>query len=181
MNIKTKRLEIKPICLEDKEEVLDLLTDKTVAKTYMLPQFDDRAAAEPLFLRLVELSRVEDRYVGGVYLEGRFIGMINKTDLQQNRIEMGYAFLPDYYNHGYATETFKAVIGYLFSCGFESVLASAFEGNAASLRVMEKCAMVKQPYQEQVEYRGVTHTCIYYALSKGDTNAATQYPAASDH
>ena len=56
MRFQTDRLEIKPISPEDKESVLDLLTDETVGKTYMLPQYKSRAEAEPLFLRLVALS-----------------------------------------------------------------------------------------------------------------------------
>lgn len=165
MQFTTDRLEIKPMSLEDKEEILDLLTDATVAKTYMLPAFQSREEAQPLFLRLVELCRKEDRYVAGIYLEGKFIGMMNETERKDGKIEMGYAYLPAYYNRGYATEAFRAAIAYLLSQGFSRVLAGAFEENAASLRVMEKCGMVRQDYTDQIEYRGKTYTCIYYAAS----------------
>lgn len=164
--LKTKRLEIKPITLADKEFVLDLLTDETVGKTYMLPEYRNREEAEPLFLRLVKLSGDETRYVAGVYLDGRFIGMMNETEVKENQIEMGYAYLPAYYNCGYATEAFAAVIQYLFSCGFRRVLTGAFEENPASLRVMEKCGMVKKPRNDQIEYRGKLHNCVYYAIDK---------------
>jgi len=166
MNFKTKRLEIKPISLEDKETVLDLLTDETVGKTYMLPEYKCREEAEPLFLRLVQLSRDENRYVTGVYLEGQFIGMMNDTEIKDKQIEMGYAFLPAYYNRGYATESFLGAISYLLDHGFDTVVAGAFSENTASLRVMEKCGMIKQDYTDEIEYRGKARTCIYYAISK---------------
>ena len=165
MQFTTKRLQIKPIAPEDKEAVLDLLTDETVAKTYMLPEYTCRAEAEPLFRRLVALSEDSSRYVAGVYLDGRFIGMMNETEIKETQIEMGYAFLPAYYNRGYATEAFTGAISYLLANGFETVVAGAFSENAASLRVMEKCGMKKQDYTDTVDYRGAAHTCVYYSTT----------------
>ena len=166
MHFKTNRLEIKAIAPEDKESVLDLATNPIVGKTYMFPQFNNRAEAEPLFLRLVQLSQDENRYVAGVYLDGQFIGMMNDVETKGTQIEMGYAFLPAYYNNGYATESFRGAIAYLLEHGFETVVAGAFSQNAASLRVMEKCGMEKQDYTDEIEYRGNTYTCIYYATKK---------------
>ena len=166
MKFSTDRLEVRPMTLEDREAVLDLLTDETVGKTYMLPEYTNREAAEPLFRRLVELSGDETRYVAGVYLDGTFIGMMNETEIKDKQIEMGYAFLPAFYNRGYATEAFSGAISYLLKNGFDTVLAGAFAENVASLRVMEKCGMTKQAHTDEIEYRGVTHTCIYYAISK---------------
>lgn len=166
MRFKTKRLVIKPISLDDKDAVLDMLTDETVGKTYMLPQYQNREEAEPLFRRLVQLSQEENRYVAGVYLDGKFIGMMNDTEIKGTQIEMGYAYLPDFYGRGFATEAFKGTIDYLFSHGFATVLAGAFSENLASLRVMEKCGMARQEYTDEIEYRGKTHTCLYYAARK---------------
>ena len=166
MNFVTQRLQIKPICLADREAVLDLLTDETVGKTYMLPEYKSREEAEPLFRRLLSLSADEKRYVAGVYLNGRFIGMMNETEIQDGKIEMGYAFLPGYYNRGFATEAFRGAIDHLFTQGFHTVAAGAFSENKASLRVMEKCGMTRQDYTDEIPYRGVMHTCIYYAISK---------------
>lgn len=166
MNFKTNRLEIKPMTLEDREAILDLLTDETVGKTYMLPDYNSREEAEPLFHRLVELSADETCYVAGIYLNDAFIGMMNATEIKETQIEMGYAYLPAFYNRGYATESFKGAIDYLLSHGFETVVAGAFSENAASIRVMEKCGMVRQPHTDEIEYRGAVHTCVYYAITK---------------
>ena len=166
MQFITDRLTIKPISAEDKEQVVDLLTNEIVGKTYMFPEFKSREEAEPLFRRLVQLGENENRFVAGVYLNGVFIGMMNDVEVKDGKIEMGYAYLPDYYNRGYATEAFRGAIEFLLDHGFETVLAGAFSQNLASLRVMEKCGMTRQDYTEEIEYRGVTHTCIYYAISK---------------
>ena len=166
MKFATERLEIKEITLADREEVLDLLTNEIVSKTYMLPEYKCREEAEPLFLRLVEMSQNPARFVAGIYLNGRFIGMMNETEIEDKQIEMGYAYLPAYYNCGYATEAFCGAIEYLLNHGFETVQAGAFSENPASLRVMEKCGMTRQTYTDTIDYRGATHTCIYYAISK---------------
>ena len=162
MEFSTNRLKIKPMFPADKESILDLLVDETVGKTYMLPEYQSREEAAPFFNRLVQLSQDESRYVAGVYLDGQFIGMINDTEIKGRQVEMGYAFLPVYYNKGFATEAFSGAIAWLHDHGFETVVAGAFSENAASLRVMEKCGMVKQDHTDEIEYRGKTHTCIYY-------------------
>ena len=166
MKFTTKRLEIKPISQEDKEAVLDLATNEIVSKTYMFPQFQCREDAIPLFQRLVALSKDENRFVAGVYLNGCFIGMMNDVENKDGKIEMGYAYLPAYYNQGYATEAFSGAIDYLLARGFRTVVAGAFSKNPASLRVMEKCGMTKQDFTEEIAYRGTNHTCIYYAITK---------------
>ena len=166
MEFKTNRLTIRPMSVADKEDILDLITNEIVSKTYMFPAFESRAAAEPLFQRLVKLCEDENRYVAGVYLDERFIGMMNGVDIKDTQIEMGYAYLPAYYNQGFATEAFAGAIDYLFGCGFETVLAGAFEENPASMRVMEKCGMEKISFTEEIEYRGKIHNCLYYAITK---------------
>lgn len=166
MEFQTKRLQVRPICADDREAVLDLLTNEIVAKTYMLPEYKCREEAEPLFQRLVQLSREKGRYVAGVYLDAQFIGMMNETEIKDKQIEMGYAFLPAYYNQGFATEAFRGAIDYLLAHGFETVVAGAFSENTASLRVMEKCGMGKRKYTDEIEYRGIHHTCIYYAAQR---------------
>ena len=166
MKFETSRLTAGSITQKDKEAVLDLLTSEIVGRTYMLPPFQSRQEAEPLFQRLMDLSEDESRFVAGIFLDGQFIGMMNDVERKDGQVEMGYAYLPAYYNRGYATEAFQGAISYLLNHGFETVVAGAFEMNPASLRVMEKCGMIKQDYTDEIEYRGVTHTCIYYAISK---------------
>ena len=166
MQFVTPRLEVRPISPADQEAVLDLVTDEIVGKTYMFPAYKNREEALPLFHRLVQMGTDANRFVAGVYLDGRFIGMMNDVEMKDGKIEMGYAYQPAYYNQGYATEAFRGAIDYLLAHGFHTVVAGAFSENPASLRVMEKCGMTKQDYTDEIDYRGVTHTCIYYAISE---------------
>ena len=166
MNFKTERLEIKCITDRDRETVIDLVTDDQVKQFYMLPDFSSREDAIPLFERLKNLSQGNDRLVGGIYLDGGFIGFMNEVEIKGKRIELGYALLPKFHNRGYCTEALIGAIEHLFSCGFDEVIAGAFEGNEPSFRVMIKSGMTKLPYQDEIEYRGKVHCCTYYSKKK---------------
>ena len=165
----TKRLVIREFSGDDQEAVIRLFTDETVKKTYMLPDFTVKEQAIRLFERMRELSFQKDRYVRGVYLDNTFIGVVNDTGIEGKQIEVGYAFLPKYYNQGYCTEMLQAVISDLFSKGFEEILAGAFEKNVTSQRVMQKAGMTLIDMTEEVEYRGEVHHCVYYAIKKSDS------------
>lgn len=169
MQFQTNRLEVRPMTTEDHEALLDLLTNEIVGRTYMIPEYGSREEAEPLARRLVELSYAQGRYVAGVYYSGAFIGMMNETEVQGDRIEMGYALLPVFYNQGFATEAFSGAIDYLHSHGFETVLAGAFTENAASIRVMEKCGMERCAHVDEIEYRGNVHNCVNFAIKRKET------------
>lgn len=162
MYLQTKRLELKPFTEESLENLVDLLTDDVVKQTYMLPDFPDRQAAMPLAERLKARSEGETPIVMGMYCDGQLIGMMNETERTEDKIEMGYAVLPRFHNQGYASEAMTAMIGWLFRQGFREVVAGAFEGNDASLRVMMKSGMQKLDHTDDIEYRGKVHRCIYY-------------------
>ena len=163
MQYTTKSLQIKPISRADAQACIDLLTNTEVCKTYMLPVFTSREAAQPLFERLVELSLDPDCYVAGIYLGGSFIGLINETQRADTTIELGYALLPAYHNKGYATQALTGAITYLHSSGFHTITAGAFTENPASIRVMQKAGMTAMDKTEEIEYRGTVHTCVYYS------------------
>ena len=146
--------------------MVELLCDDIVKKYYMVPDFADRAEAEARFDRIRMLSAQEERYVAGIFLEGKCIGILNAPEIREDSIELGYAILPAHHNRGYCTAVLKRAIGYLFERGFRQVLTGAFEENLASLRVMVKSGMKKIDLTEEIEYRGKTHHCVYYAATR---------------
>ena len=157
---------LRPIQLQDREAMLDILTDDTVKQTYMLPDFADRRDALPLFRRLAELSRDESRYVRGICLEERLIGFLNDVEIQDRSIELGYVIHPDFQGKGYMTEALRSAVDALFSIGYREIICGAFEENAASIRVMVKAGMQKLSSTDEVEYRDKRHQCVYYSIMK---------------
>ena len=164
--IQTPRLMLGEIRECDLDALMAIFKHDVVKATYMVPDLPTRDTEMKLFTRIRELSERDDRYVFGIFLEDKLIGLLNDTEISGKTVEMGYALHPDHHNRGYATEAFGAVIEHLFSSGFDEILAGAFEGNAASMRVMEKCGMKRTKMTASIEYRGVTHKCVYYSIKK---------------
>ena len=154
-------IHLRPFVPEDRERILDILTDKTVAKTYMLPDFDTREAAIPLFSRLSGLSLDPQRYVRCIVKGETAIGFLNDVEIKNGTIELGYVIHPDSQGKGHMTQALGTAIRELLDLGFDEVICGAFEENRASQRVMEKCGMKKLDQVDQIEYRGVTHRCVY--------------------
>lgn len=167
VRFQTEDLTVKPLTESDREAVIDLLTDDTVKRFYMVPDFASREEAGKLFARLLELSHCEDRYVSGIFREGNCIGILNDTQMIGTSIELGYAILPAYHNRGYGTQVLAGAIRYLFDLGFREVLTGAFEENGASIRVMVKCGMTELSRREEITYRGRNHNCVYYSKTVG--------------
>ena len=153
---------LRSVLPEDRERMLDILTSEKVNKTYMIPDFPEREAAVPLFQRLMDMSQSGSKYVRAIDLDGGLIGFVNQVDLEDQTIELGYVIHPDFHGMGYMTDALKLAIEEMFEKGYTQVITGAFSSNLASIRVMEKCGMTKLDKTDEIEYRGVTHTCVYY-------------------
>ncbi len=159
-------ISLRPFCEADAEAITNLLLDEQVKQTYMLPDFTNREAAIPLFLRLAEMSQDPSKYVRAIAVDDSLAGFLNHTEITDTSIELGYVIHPDCQRKGYMTQALSLAIDELFSLRYRQVITGAFSTNAASIRVMEKCGMQKIALTEEIEYRGKVHKCIYYAITK---------------
>lgn len=164
-SVRTKRLELSPLTDEDKEAFLSICRDCKVKQTYMLPDFASKEEEDKFFSRLQRLSLDEKRFVYGLHHEGECIGFLNDVHIEGNEIELGYFIASKEWGKGYATEAMSAMIEYLFKRGLQSIVAAHFESNLASASVMKKCGMRLSNKEEDLEYRGKTHRCIYYGIT----------------
>ena len=162
----TKRLRLHSIEEDSRDQMMAILYNDRIKKTYMIPDFKTEADAEKMFQRFVTLSSDPNRYVYGVFFENRLIGFFNDVSKENCEIEMGYVIYPDFHNRGFATEAFSAIIEELFRVGFTTVKAGYFCENDASRRVMEKCGLKETEKHEDIEYRGTVHHCNYMEIKK---------------
>lgn len=163
--IKTKRLEIKPLQDDDQTAMIELLTNQEIKESFMIPDFKTEEEVIGMFKKLQAFSYSDVHYERGIYLNHQLIGFVNDVEIDHGVIELGYVIHPAQKNMGYATEMLRAVIDELFRKGFHQIVAGAFENNAASIQVMQKCGMEKISKEEDIYYRGVLHHCYYYAIS----------------
>ena len=95
--ITTPRLTLGVIRECDFDAMMAIFKSDVVKATYMVPDLETREAEINLFERLRDLSLREDRYVFGIFLDGKLIGLLNDTEICGKTIEVGYALHPDYW------------------------------------------------------------------------------------
>ncbi len=162
--LESSRLLLRPFEAGDAEDMLQMLYNDEIKKTYMIPDFESREKAMALFERYRGLSLDPARIVYGIYRKdsGKLIGFLNDCgiDREQRLCELGYAFHPDHWRQGYASEALKTVLEELSRTGMKTVRAFYFEENPASGRVMEKCGMKPNGLFHETDYRGKIHHSI---------------------
>ena len=63
-------------------------------------------------------------------------GLLKRDQLPD--VDLGYAFLPEFWSRGYAHESARAALDWARSRGIEKVVAIVSPGNAPSIRLLEK-------------------------------------------
>lgn len=164
--IKTKRLEIKPYQDHDQTAMIELLTNQEIKETFMIPDFKTKEEAIGMFKKLQAFSYSDEHYERGIYMNHQLFGFVNDVEISDGVIKLGYVIHPKHKGMGYASEMLRAVIDDLFRKGFREIMTGAFENNAASIQVMQKCGMTKITKEDDISYHGALHHCYYYAISQ---------------
>ena len=158
------KITLRPFRPEDQETILEIVTSNKVNPTYMLPDFEKKEDAIPLFNRLMNLSQDPNRFVRCIAHDDSPVGFLNDVEVKDGCMELGYVIHPEHHNRGYMTQALKLAISEVFQRQFTSVICGAFEHNKASQRVMEKAGMQLIGKTEDIEYRGKTHLCVFYEI-----------------
>ncbi len=165
--IETERLILRPLEERDRESFIRMAKDERVNSTYMIPKLESEVLENAFFDHMRDFTENESRFVYGIALKnGEIIGFINDCELDGTRAEMGYFIGAEHWNRGYASEALSAAIDALFEMGYTHLKAGHFEENAASRRVMEKCGMKGIAHEEDLEYKGRMHHCLFMAIEK---------------
>ena len=160
----TERLEINHITEKDKEDYFHNIShDKKVLETFVCKYAEsiDEFDFSP-YLNMNNLFAIRFKNTG------RLIGIILYFDVENNSCEIGYGIGSDYWNNGYGTEAVNKFLEYCFNdLGLKKIYASFFTGNDASQKIMEKCGMKYDHFNEkEFEYLGVERDLTYYAIER---------------
>lgn len=148
----TARLVIRPFQLEDAPFILRLLN-------------------EPSFIEHIADKGVRTLEQASAYLEGGplasyaahghglwlvahgqtdtamgMCGLIKRDTLPE--VDLGYAFLPEFWGLGYALEAAEACVATAAGLGLKGLLAIVSPGNSASIRLLEKAGFQPTGRQE---------------------------------
>ena len=148
MELKTKRLVLRPVRLGDEAEMHEYAGDPDITMMYWLPNetFEETA-------RFVRQSAAEWQSADQLCYEfvilygGRIIGGCS-ADLghseDRSYATLGWIINRKYRRQGFATEAVGLMVGYLYGeTDIEIITASVMLENAASARVLEKCDFIR--------------------------------------
>ncbi|WP_134686259.1 GNAT family N-acetyltransferase [Brevibacillus migulae] len=144
--LETERLILRHQSMEDAAFILELLNDpswiryigdrgvRTLddARSYILNVSQDMYARLGYGFYLTEMKD------GGIPIG--ICGLVKRESLDD--VDVGFAFLPNYWGNGYAFEAASAVMKYATSVlGFKRIAAITTEDNQASAKLLQKLGM----------------------------------------
>jgi len=166
MEIKTKRLKLRPIKDKDLDVLADLNGDPEVMR-YILPPLSRNIVAQAMDWFQSEWNRLG--YGCFTLFEkrtGKFIGQCGLQKLEGNpeaeEVEIAFIIAKPFWGQGYATEATQAVLDFGFThSGLSRIVAVTIEGNSPSKRVLEKLG-----FQYQGNKKVYERMVMYYSLGR---------------
>ncbi|WP_025743319.1 GNAT family N-acetyltransferase [Aquimarina pacifica] len=169
--IETKRLVLREITFDDKEELFLLHSDPKVQKWTGEPVIKSMKEVEQsIAIRLKDYREYGFGRLAVIQKEtSKFIGWAGLTYLPEfDKVDIGYRLKKKFWGMGYATEASKAIIDYGFKVlNLDLIIAIALPENKTSIRVMEKIGMV---YDKKAPYDEIIQEAIWYKLERETYN-----------
>lgn len=173
--IKTKRLVLRPLCLEDLHTVHEYASDKENAK-YMvyLPNETLEETQEFLLEVCSEWQKdVPSFYEFAITLDKKLIGAVCiYLDSERREGELGWILNKKYWNHGYATEAAMAMKEFaLNELKVSRLIAHCDSRNISSYHIMEKIGLTLES-EDGIRFNKnclVSSKDLMYTLEKKDS------------
>ncbi len=146
MEIKTKRLTIRPIQIGDEEAIHEYAGDQSLTMMYFLPNETFEETAEFVRNNAKEWESADQTcFEFVILLDGKIIGGCD-CDLghseDRSYATLGWIINRDFRNRGYASEAASAVLDFAFeNLKINKVYAQCDINNPASFGVMRKIGM----------------------------------------
>ena len=153
----TSRTSIRRFQVKDKDNLIELLCDKSVTRYMAFPEevltvegisnlllttIDSYDSDKPLLSYAIALKENDI-----------LIGATGYNPLSNREIEVFYALLPAYWGKGFASEILIKISDYaLSSSDYDSVVAPITKSNTASIRVAEKAGFKNHGLQAHPDY-----------------------------
>jgi len=155
MELVEANIRLRPLRYADRERLSRLANNKKIWNTLrdMFPYPYQMADAE----KFIDMIKQQDpQATFAIEYERKFVGVIGiilQQDVYRKSAEIGYWIGEPYWNKGISTVALKLMTAYGFKeLNLEKLFAGVFEGNEASIRVLEKCG-----YQ----FEGVSRKAVF--------------------
>lgn len=174
MEFVTERLIIRPITLNDKNEIFEYRCDKETNKYQgWIPEKMENV--EAFIVKTSKEINEVDTWVQFVIIEKhtqKIIGDLGLHffDKENKQVEIGCTLHKDFQNKGYATESVKRVMAYLFNdLHKHRIITSMDPDNQNAIRLVEKIGFRKEAYfVESLYINGKWVDDLIYAMIEKD-------------
>ena len=174
LKLETKRLILRPVTCDDKAEIFEYRSDavtnkyqgwipKTIDDVESFIEKISKQINEPeTWFQFVIIEKVTHKIVGDLG--------IHFLDIENKQVEIGCTLNKYFQNQGYATESIKRVIDYLFSeLKKHRIIASIDPDNKNSIRLVERIGFRKEGhFVESLFINGKWVDDLIYALIEKD-------------
>ena len=167
--IETNRLTLRLMKEDDIDDLLRIFTDKNVMKSFNLQSFSREQMKEWVDRNLDHQKKYGYGLFSVILKSNQELigdcGLEHGEFEEKPCVEIGYDFLSEYWNQGYATEAAKAVKDYAIGkLNIDPRYLCSFirKSNKASQRVSEKIGMQKV---KEYQAHGVDY-CLYALLKE---------------
>ncbi|HOC06204.1 MAG: GNAT family N-acetyltransferase [Bacillota bacterium] len=168
--LETRRLLLRPLCLEDAKDMYDYACDPLVSRyvpwethrsiedsyAYLNSAVEDQQAGKPCSWAVV--SKAENRMVGTA-------GYV-WWQPEHSKAEIGYVLARRLWGQGLTSEAVKTIIDFGFTrMELNRIEARCIEENIASAKVMEKCGMTREGrMRDYLKIKGTFCTYLFYSI-----------------
>jgi RimJ/RimL family protein N-acetyltransferase len=176
MELKTKRLYIRPVSIEDKEPMYKYRSDPETNKFLsLIPKSVDDIASfinktssdidiPGTWFQLVLIELHSNLLIGDIGIH--FLD----TEPENKQVEIGYTLNKEFRKKGYATEALHSVIDYLMNAlNKHRIIASIAPTNIDSIKLVERLGFRKEAhFVESIFFHGKWVDDIVYALLENE-------------
>ena len=144
--LETDRLVIRELELGDSAFMLDLLNQPSFIR-FIGDRGVETLEDASTYIQERALAAYEKNGFGPFAVElkteGRVIGIVSLLDRDElDHVDIGFAFLPDSWRQGFATEATSAVMDFAFQdLGLEKIIAITQPDNIASIKTLDKMGL----------------------------------------
>lgn len=181
MILETKRLTIRPIQPDDKNEVFEYRSDRETNQYQgWIPEtlsdvvtFIENVSKEidvpETWFQFIIIEKATQKIIGDLG--------IHFTGVENRQAEIGFTLSRHFQNKGYATEAVKRVIDFLFNdLGKHRIIASIDPANKNSVRLVERLGFRKEAhFVESLLINGQWVDDLIYAMIEKDWKTAENF------
>ncbi len=181
MKLETKRLLFRPISLEDKSEIFKYRSDAETNKyqgwipksihdvKIFIDKISNQINEPETWFQFVIIERETQKIIGDLG--------IHFFDSENKQAEIGCTLNKDFQNKGYATESLKRVIDFLFKdLKKHRIITSVDPDNKNSIRLVERIGFRKEAhFVESILINGEWVDDLIYALIEKDWKNQNHY------